>query len=280
MRRWVYMLAGCVCVCVCTCCVCKYVCVFLEPAPWLPSWKACIHTCVQCLYTHTYTHTHNLSVTMYIHTHTYSYSCRTMWWPSWWGRIHIFKQYICVHTYTCIHMQDYVMAFMMGTHSRLGADSPVLLLDPLVAACIAQIIIADKWWVYVALTQTHTFVFRLYLECVTRLMNGECSVCLSSSLHPSCYIRTYIPWCIQRFETPVNAKLVLGIHIHVESCELAYAHTCTHVHLRMYLHLLCLVEANKHTYMHTCDVALSFDCCKCLTCASDWPQHQCRWSCV
>ncbi len=46
-----------------------------------------------------------------------------------------------IYTYT----QDYVMAFMMGTHSRLGADSPVLLLDPLVAACIAQIIIADKW---------------------------------------------------------------------------------------------------------------------------------------
>jgi hypothetical protein len=54
--------------------------------------------------------------------------------------------YICMRTYLYIHtyIQDYVMAFMMGTHSRLGADSPVLLLDPLVAACIAQIIIADK----------------------------------------------------------------------------------------------------------------------------------------
>jgi hypothetical protein len=56
--------------------------------------------------------------------------------------------YICI--YTCVYIyytyiQDYVMAFMMGTHARLGADSPVLLLDPLVAACIAQIIIADKW---------------------------------------------------------------------------------------------------------------------------------------
>jgi hypothetical protein len=44
-----------------------------------------------------------------------------------------------------MHMQDYAMAFMMGTHSRLGADSPVLLLDRDIAACIAQIIIADKW---------------------------------------------------------------------------------------------------------------------------------------
>jgi hypothetical protein len=37
------------------------------------------------------------------------------------------------------------MAFMMGTHARLGADSPVLLLDPYVAESIAKIIIADKW---------------------------------------------------------------------------------------------------------------------------------------
>jgi hypothetical protein len=47
--------------------------------------------------------------------------------------------------YIFTYIQDYVMAFMMGTHSRLGADSPVLLLDPLVAASIAQFIIADKW---------------------------------------------------------------------------------------------------------------------------------------
>ncbi len=53
--------------------------------------------------------------------------------------------HICIHAYVHVHTQDYVMAFMMGTHSRLGADSPVLLLDPLVAASIAQIIIDDKW---------------------------------------------------------------------------------------------------------------------------------------
>jgi hypothetical protein len=37
---------------------------------------------------------------------------------------------------------------MMGTHSRLGAGSPVLLLEAYVAASIAQIMIADKWWVH------------------------------------------------------------------------------------------------------------------------------------
>ncbi len=47
--------------------------------------------------------------------------------------------------YTYIHTQDFVVAFMMGTHSRLGADSPVLLLDPYIAASIAKIIAADKW---------------------------------------------------------------------------------------------------------------------------------------
>jgi hypothetical protein len=42
-------------------------------------------------------------------------------------------------------MQDFVLAFMMGTHSRLGTGSPVLQLDPSLTASIAQIIIADKW---------------------------------------------------------------------------------------------------------------------------------------
>jgi hypothetical protein len=34
---------------------------------------------------------------------------------------------------------------MMGTRSRFGACSPVLLLDAYVAASVAQIIVADKW---------------------------------------------------------------------------------------------------------------------------------------
>jgi hypothetical protein len=41
--------------------------------------------------------------------------------------------------------QGFVVALMMGTHARLGAHSPVLLLDPYLAVCIAQIIIADRW---------------------------------------------------------------------------------------------------------------------------------------
>ncbi len=46
-----------------------------------------------------------------------------------------------VHKFT----QDFVVACMMGTHARLGAYSPVLLLDPHLAVSIAQIIIADRW---------------------------------------------------------------------------------------------------------------------------------------
>jgi hypothetical protein len=41
--------------------------------------------------------------------------------------------------------QPFVLALMMGTHSRLGAGSPVRLLDDLMAASIAQSIIADSW---------------------------------------------------------------------------------------------------------------------------------------
>ncbi len=44
--------------------------------------------------------------------------------------------------------QEFVLAFMMGTHLRLGAGSPVLLLDAYVAASIAQIIVEDKWCVF------------------------------------------------------------------------------------------------------------------------------------
>jgi hypothetical protein len=42
-------------------------------------------------------------------------------------------------------VQEFLLAFMMGTHSCLGANSPVLLLDANVAAVIAQLITADSW---------------------------------------------------------------------------------------------------------------------------------------
>ncbi len=41
--------------------------------------------------------------------------------------------------------QPFVLALMMGTHSRLGAGSPLRLLDDLIAASIAQSLIADSW---------------------------------------------------------------------------------------------------------------------------------------
>ena len=57
------------------------------------------------------------------------------------------RRHTLTHTYTLTTLspQEFVLAFMMGTHSRLGARSPVLLLDAYVAASIAQIIVADKW---------------------------------------------------------------------------------------------------------------------------------------
>jgi hypothetical protein len=58
------------------------------------------------------------------------------------------SSFICAKQVTqssCTSTQDFVEAFMMGTHAHLGAHSPVLLLDPYLAVSIAQIIIADRW---------------------------------------------------------------------------------------------------------------------------------------
>ncbi len=58
-------------------------------------------------------------------------------------------------------IQGFVEAFMMGTHARLGAHSPVLQLDPYLAVSIAQIIIADRWCV--PHSAPHFYVLPLYL---------------------------------------------------------------------------------------------------------------------
>ncbi len=57
--------------------------------------------------------------------------------------------YIHIHACICIYTHVYT-GLCDGlhdgdAHTRLGADSPVLLLDRDIAASIAQIIIADKW---------------------------------------------------------------------------------------------------------------------------------------
>ncbi len=42
-------------------------------------------------------------------------------------------------------LQDFILAFMMGTHSRLGAHSHVLLLDTDMALKLVKSLAADKW---------------------------------------------------------------------------------------------------------------------------------------
>ncbi len=94
--------------------------------------------------------THTTHTRMYAHMHARAPTCMQAYLELYDGLVD-WDVFACAYIHTCVQMyiytyiQDYVMAFMMGTHSRLGADSPVLLLDPLVAACIGQIIIADKW---------------------------------------------------------------------------------------------------------------------------------------
>ena len=41
--------------------------------------------------------------------------------------------------------QDWIVAFMMGTHARLRVDSPLRLLDDHLVASIAHMAIDDKW---------------------------------------------------------------------------------------------------------------------------------------
>ncbi len=77
--------------------------------------------------------------------------------------------YIYMHTYahfSCTFMQvkqDFMLAFMMGTHERLGMASPVMMMDPLLAASVCQIIINNQWSVasihiYIYNTHTHTYI--------------------------------------------------------------------------------------------------------------------------
>ncbi len=72
--------------------------------------------------------------------------------------------YVCMHV--CIHYvtlrvsvfkicspgirsrQEFIIALMMGMHARLGAESPLLLLDPFLVKNIADQVIADKWSVH------------------------------------------------------------------------------------------------------------------------------------
>ena len=93
----------------------------------------------------------HITVTYYRYTYRYKYS--GMKSPCGF-ETHLlfqtpFRGELCIDTYACTfaYMQNYVVALMMGTHSRLGADSRLLLLDPYMAACIAQMFIADRWLV-------------------------------------------------------------------------------------------------------------------------------------
>ena len=64
-------------------------------------------------------------------------------------KAHNVDPYIHMHAYA--HIQDFILAFMMGTHERVGADSPVRLLDPHVSMVIAHTFSADKWSVHVCM---------------------------------------------------------------------------------------------------------------------------------
>ncbi len=45
-----------------------------------------------------------------------------------------------------MHGQDRILAFLMGTHARLGAGSPVLLLDATMASLLAENVAGAHRW--------------------------------------------------------------------------------------------------------------------------------------
>ena len=63
-----------------------------------------------------------------------------------------------------VFLQDIILAFMMGTHARVGQDSQVLELDVSIAEFIARNLIAEKWlvalWLLQAGAATHADVVR------------------------------------------------------------------------------------------------------------------------
>jgi hypothetical protein len=59
--------------------------------------------------------------------------------------------------------QDYIVALMMGTHSRLGSKSPLVMLEKDIVELIAQIIIRDRWCVQ------RSFIMHVYV-CVCMCM--------------------------------------------------------------------------------------------------------------
>jgi hypothetical protein len=91
---------------------------------------------------------------------TYEHACKQRYTSICYYQTHL-HVCVCVYlTYNVPHMillcyvilpQSFLLAFMMGTHSRVGAGSPLQLVDPYIVASIAQSIIDDKWWVKVTL---------------------------------------------------------------------------------------------------------------------------------
>jgi hypothetical protein len=115
--------------------VCMYVCAV-----------ATSFTHVECFSPHVYVHTHKICV------HTYMHIFRAGFSPSWWGCMRTYtliNMYACIHTYIHTRIQGWILAFLMGSHARLGADSPVINLDPNTAEYIVNIIRADKWSVHI-----------------------------------------------------------------------------------------------------------------------------------
>ena len=123
-------------------CVCMYVLVYV---------------CIIYIYIHTYIHIYICIYICTLNTHTYV-----------WQRerhthtIPDFSTLIsCMLSVSC--SQNLIVAFMMGTHARLNADSPLRLLDDHLVACIAQMAMADRWCVHACTFVLNSMHSNMYL---------------------------------------------------------------------------------------------------------------------
>ena len=108
---------------------------------------------------------------MHIHKHTYAHTRnRTYTIPAFFLAyfVHVYRVLLAflavisgMDSRFCA--QDWILAFMMGTHARLNADSPLQPLDDHLVASIAQMAMADRWCVHACTFVLNSMHSNMYL---------------------------------------------------------------------------------------------------------------------
>ena len=171
--------------------------------------------------------------------------------------------------------QDLIVAFMMGTHARLNADSPLRLLDDHLVACIAQMAIADRWCVRSCAHQ-HAFICLPSRPCVCLMSAcmysrvcwcvcvwvcvyvcacGESikrllifrEVCFSVCLSVRCLF-VCLSVCMAAFKsTRVLCRLLCSANaVYMHACV-----SCAHMYIVIHVNVCMYAFMHVHMYIHT-----------------------------